>query len=66
MEPAKKNLKLIEPSAAPSNPQKTSTAPQLDANTHISKKEKKDLYEVTRRKPQDSGQPEGKLVNKEF
>jgi hypothetical protein len=37
----------------------------LDANTHISKKEKKDLYEVTRRKPQDSGQPEGKLVNKD-
>ena len=65
METAKKNLKLIESRTATSDPQKTSTAARLDVNTQISKKEKKDLYEVTQRRPQDHGQQKGKLVNKD-
>jgi hypothetical protein len=65
METAKKDLKLIEPSTETSDPQKTSTAPRLDVKTQISKKEKMDIYEATRRRAQDRGREEGKPVNKD-
>ena len=65
METAKKNLKLIEPSTETSDPQKTSTPPRVDAKTQISKKEKLDIYEVTRRRAPDRDQEEGKPVNKD-
>ena len=65
METAKKNLKLIEPSTETSDPQKTSTPPRVDAKTQISKKEKLDIYEVTRRRAPDREQEEGKPVNKD-
>jgi hypothetical protein len=65
METAKKNLKLIESSTETSAQQKTSPAPRLDVKTQISKKEKMDIYEVTRRRAPDRDQEEGKPVNKD-
>jgi len=65
METAKKNLKLITPSTEISDPQRTSTPLSLDVETQISKKEKRDIYEVTRRKEQDRGPDEGKAVHKD-
>jgi hypothetical protein len=65
METAKKKLKLIAPGTETSDPQNTSSAPQLDVNTQVLKEEKMGIYEVTQRKSPDKDKEEGKPVNKD-
>jgi hypothetical protein len=64
MESAKKNLQLIKPFTEASEPQKPNSVSQLDVTTSISEKEKRDIYEVTQRIPEDRGPETGKAVNK--
>ncbi len=64
MESAKKNLQLIKPFTEASEPQNTSASSQLSVKTHLSEKEKIDIYEVAQRITEDRGPEAGKPVIK--